>query len=162
MTSAHSDLPVPVTPALEFAFRIEAMIDPALVGGAGRNGVRRITPITGGTVSGPSLNGTVISGGADFEIVRADGNSIVEAHYALRAEDGTVIYILNKGIMTASPEAWVRINANEPIAPEEYYFRCTPVFDAPEGPYVWLSDNIFVASCAFTSDRVVIDVYRCV
>ncbi|MBC2771845.1 DUF3237 domain-containing protein [Rhizobium sp. AQ_MP] len=161
MNLSAQDLPVPVEPALEFAFRIEALIAPALVGEAGRNGVRRITPITGGTVSGPALNGTVISGGADYETVRADGNSIVEAHYALQADDGTVIYILNKGIMTASPEAWVKINANEPVAPEGYYFRCTPVFDAPEGPHVWLSDHIFVASCAFTSDRVIIDVYRC-
>ena len=129
---------------LSFAFEIVARIGVPLSGGPGRNGLRRIIPITGGTVRGPRLNGRVLPGGADHELVRADGNSVVEAHYALEADDGTPITIVNKGLYVAPAEVT----------------RAAPVFDAPDGPHAWLSDRLFVATCRFTPEEVTIRVYE--
>ncbi|MCB1341341.1 MAG: DUF3237 domain-containing protein [Pseudooceanicola sp.] len=145
---------------LAFAFEIRAQIGAALDGGTGRNGRRRIVPITGGSVSGPRLSGRVLPGGADYELVRADGNSAVEAHYALEAEDGTPIYIRNTGLFVAAGEVIARLDAGEDVPPSDYYFRSAPVFDAPDGPHGWLSDRLFVAECRFTAAEVTIRVFE--
>ena len=147
---------------LEFAFEIVAEVGQTLDGGPGRLGTRRIVPITGGTVRGPKLNGRVVPGGADYAIGRSDGAAVVTAHYALEAEDGTPIYIMNEGIRTATSEVIARLRSGEHVDPADYYFRSVPTFDAPEGPHGWLSDNIFVAHCARFGPSVRIRVYQVV
>ncbi len=146
-------------PTLDPVFDIVATIGTPLDGGPGQNGHRRIIPITGGTVSGPRLSGRVVPGGADYEWVRPDGCSKVEAHYALQADDGTPIYIVNKGIFHAPAAVIARIDAGEEVSPQQYYFRSHPVFDAPSGPHGWLSDRLFVADCRFRPTEVTIRVF---
>ncbi|MDQ2094045.1 DUF3237 domain-containing protein [Rhodalgimonas zhirmunskyi] len=145
---------------LAFAFEIRATIGAALDGGPGRLGHRRIIPITGGTVTGPRLTGRVIPGGADYELIRPDGNSEVEAHYTIEATDGTPIYICNKGLFVAPAQVIERLDAGDPVAPSDYYFRSAPVFDAREGPHAWLSDRLFAATCRFTATEVTIRVFE--
>lgn len=142
-----------------FAFEIRARIDAPLDGGPGRNGRRRIIPILGGTVAGPRLHGRVLPG-ADYELIRPDGNSVVEAHYGIEASDGTPIYIRNKGLFVATPEVIARLDAGEAVGPDSYYFRSVPVFDAPDGPHGWLADRVFVAECRFTPEEVTIRVFE--
>lgn len=143
----------------EHVFDIHVTIGEALEGGAGRHGHRRVIPITGGHVTGPRLTGRVVPGGADYELVRQDGCSLVEAHYALAATDGTPIYIVNKGIFHAPAEVIARVDAGDEVNPSDYYFRSTPVFDAPDGPHGWLSDRLFVANCTFRPTDVRISVH---
>lgn len=146
-------------PGLVFAFDIEVEISTPLDGGKGRNGHRRIIPISGGRVKGPRLNGRVVPGGADYELIRSDGCSVVTAHYAIEADDGTPIYIRNQGLFVAPRHIVAAVEAGEPVAHDQYYFRTAPVFDAPEGPHAWLSDTVFVASCVFRPTDVRIAVY---
>ena len=40
----------------------------------------------GGTVSGPRLNGRILPGGADWQIIRADGAADIEARYTIETE----------------------------------------------------------------------------
>lgn len=144
---------------LEFAFEITALIGTPLTGGPGRLGQRRIIPITGGTVRGPRLNGRVLPGGADYELIRPDGNSRLEAHYGIEAEDGTPIYIVNRGLYVAPASVTARLDAGEDVPPADYYLRAAPVFDAPEGPHGWLSDRLFISTCRFTPEAVTIRVF---
>ena len=52
-------------------------------------GPRRIIPILGGTVSkGRPLKGKVVPGGADYQILRRDGVTVLEAKYLLETDDG--------------------------------------------------------------------------
>lgn len=150
-----SDAPI----GLSHAFDISAAIAEPITGGPGPNGQRRIIGITGGSVSGPRLAGRVLPGGADYEFIRPDGTSRVEAHYTLEAEGGTPIYICNKGIYKAPQEVSDRLDRGEPVATNEYYFRCAPTFDAPPGPHAWLNDQLFVATCIFTAEAVTIRVF---
>lgn len=144
---------------LDFAFEITALIGTPLTGGIGRLGQRRLIPITGGTVQGPRLRGRVLPGGADYELIRPDGNSRLEAHYGIEAEDGTPIYIVNRGLYVASADVTARLDAGENVPPAEYYLRAAPVFDAPSGPHGWLSDHLFVSTCRFTPQAVTIRVF---
>lgn len=145
---------------LAFAFEIRATIGAPLDGGPGRLGHRHVIPITGGTVDGPRLTGRVLPGGADYELIRPDGNSRVEAHYAIEAADGTPIYIRNEGLYVAPRDVTARLDAGDPVSPSDYYFRTTPTFDAPDGPHAWLSDRLFVATCRFTAQEVTIRVHE--
>ena len=151
----HTDAPI----GISHAFDISAEIAPPIMGAPGPNGQRRITGITGGRVDGPRLTGRVLPGGADYEHVRPDGSSRVEAHYTLEAEDGTPIYICNIGLFKAPQEVTDRLDRGEAVGTDEYYFRCAPRFDAPPGPHAWLNDRLFVATCIFTTEAVIIRVF---
>jgi hypothetical protein len=60
-------------PQLQFAFEARVAVAPALDLGDIAKGRRRIVPITGGEFSGPQMRGTVMPGGADWQIIRSDG-----------------------------------------------------------------------------------------
>jgi hypothetical protein len=94
-------------------------------------GKRRMIPITGGTFAGPRLRGKVLPGGADRQLVRKDGVTLLNALYEMQTDDGAVITILNR----------VSIDPSEKSAP---YLRSMVEATAPEGPYGWLNRRIFV------------------
>ncbi len=146
---------------LELCHVFTAHVDigaPLDVGPVGQ-GRRRIVPITGGSVTGPRLTATILPGGADWQIIRADGTAEVVARYTLRAEDGTLISVVNKGLRRGPPEVLARIAAGEQVDPSLYYFRTSPVFDVAPGPHGWLADNIFVATGERQKAQVVITVF---
>ena len=63
----------------EFLCRIEVALEPVRDLGETPLGRRRIIGITGGTFSGPRLSGKVLPGGADWQLVRADGVACLDA-----------------------------------------------------------------------------------
>ncbi|MEC7764991.1 MAG: DUF3237 domain-containing protein [Pseudomonadota bacterium] len=149
----------PVAPGLAFAFTIEAEIDAPRSAGAGPHGERLHIPITGGRVSGPRLSGRLLPGGSDWPLIELDGTSRIEARYTIEAEDGTPIYVVNKGMRVSSDAVRERLRAGEAVEPSEFYMRAAPVFDAPTGPHRWLSEMLFVCSIAPAGRRILIDVY---
>src|SRR5437764_1163521 len=60
-------------------------------------GERRIINILGGTVDGPKLKGRILPGGADWQIVRADGVVHLQARYIAETETGGRIVIDAEG-----------------------------------------------------------------
>ncbi|WP_243060074.1 DUF3237 family protein [Nocardioides sp. SR21] len=133
-----------IVPELAFAFEARVDIAPSEhIGHAGSAPVG-MTPITGGTVSGPRLNGTVVPGGGDWAIARPGVAVDLDARYLIRADDGALIDIVNRGFWVASDEVNERAEAGEPVDPSEYYFRTQPVFrtDAPQ--HTWLTHTVFV------------------
>lgn len=150
----------PVTPGLDYVFTIEAEIERPRSAGPSPQGERLHIPITGGRVYGPRLSGRILPGGSDWPVIAPDGTSHIEARYTIEATDGTLIYVVNKGLRVSSDDVLTRLRAGEAVDPAEYYMRAAPVFDAPEGPHRWLAKNIFVCSLAPSRDRVAIEVYR--
>jgi hypothetical protein len=98
---------------------------------------------TDSLVYGPRLNGRVVDySGADYALVRSDGVIELEAHYMLEADDGTRIYIHNRGYVHGPLK--VTDHATGKQVAIGAYFRCTPVFRAPAGPHEWLNRTVFV------------------
>jgi hypothetical protein len=118
-------------PRAELLFEIIAECSPPEDMGVIDGGKARMIPITGGTVSGPHLSGTVMPG-ADWSIVREGGIATVEARYALRADDGTIIQIWNGATTRMGP-------------PREdgVMMITTPRFIAPDGPHAWLNHGVY-------------------
>ena len=121
-------------PTLEFAFEETVTLGQATAPGDTARGGRLIIPITGGTFEGPEIKGTVIPGGWDWQLRRADGCTEVEADYFLKTDDGVVINVVNKGVICPGEGGAFR-----PV-------RTLPVFEAPRGKYEWLNQAAFVGT----------------
>ena len=142
-------------PQLEYVCELNIQLDPAMVVGETAHGIRRIVPIVGGTVIGPQLKGEIIKGGADWQVLRKDGNTELEAHYQFKTEDGVLIYIRNVGVRLASPEIADKLARGEQVDPSQYYFRALPKFEAPvQSKYAWLNDAIFVCTAERSPNSV--------
>lgn len=129
---------------LEFAFDLFATLaTPQLIGPVS-SGERRIINITGGTVTGPMLTGVVVPGGADWQVVHANGVTDIHARYTLKADDGALLYVDAPGIREAKPEVIKRLNAGQSVDPAEYYFRTTPRIETSAEKYAWMNRRLFV------------------
>jgi hypothetical protein len=110
-------------------------------------------------LSGPRLTATILSGGADWQIIRPNGTAEVVARYTLLADDGTLISVVNTGLRRGPPAVLARLAAGEAVDPTEYYFRTTPVFEVGPGPHAWLAETIFFATGERQAKQVVIKVF---
>lgn len=131
-------------PRLDFIGTVEAEVAAPVIVGAGANGERRIVPILGGRVSGPRLEGEILPGGADYQLIRPDGAAEIEARYALRLSDGALVYVVNRGLRHAAPEDMARLLRGEPVPPERVYFRTAPAFETASPAHAWLGRGLFV------------------
>jgi hypothetical protein len=146
--------------AMEFVLEATVTVASPLEIGATPLGHRRAIHITGGRFAGPRLKGTVVPGGADWQIIRADGVTELTAVYELKTDDGTLIHVTNRGLRHGPAEVMQRLARGEPVDPASYYFRTTPVFEAPAGPYDWLNRSIFIATGARSANEVRVRVFE--
>ncbi len=149
-------LPPPVAPTLRHLFDLQVDVAPAIEVGDIGAGKRRIIPILGGTFAGPAARGEVLPGGADWQILRADGTIELVARYAIRTHDGATINVVNRGIRAGSPEVIARLTAGEAVDPSEYYFRTSPVFETGDPRYAALARTICVATAQRKPGGVII------
>ena len=133
-------------PELAFAFEVAAQVGAPLVVGPGTRGTRRIVPILGGTFEGPELRGRVLPGGADWQIIHADGFSELDTRYTLETDSGDLIYVQNCGIRHAPAGVIERLLAGEPVDASQVYFRTTPTFETAAPNLQWLTRSIFVGT----------------
>lgn len=147
---------IQTAPGTRFAFAIRAKVGPIQDLGQTARGHRRVIDILGGEVSGPKLEGEILPGGADWQIVRPDGTIEVVARYTIKAKSGATIYVQNEGLRVASPEILARMTKGELLPPDAYYFRTTPKFETAEPALKWVERALFVGRAARTPDRVVI------
>jgi hypothetical protein len=123
-------------------------------------GIRRMIPILGGEVSGPRLKGHVMNGGADYQILRKDGVTELDARYVLELEGGAKVYVTNSGLRHGPPELMERIRRGEPVDPALIYFRATPRFETGHQNYAWLTRHIFVCDGVRRPNRVELAFYQ--
>jgi hypothetical protein len=147
----------PVTPGLEFVFEARVAVAPPMIIGNSAHGLRRIIPILGGPCTGPRLQGEVIPGGADWQVLRPDGVWSLEARYTIRAADGALIQVVNRGLRHGPAEVLDRIFRGESVSPDEYYFRSVPEFEAPlGGPHEWLNKAIFIGAAERRANEAIV------
>lgn len=151
---------IPAAPGLEFAFELRAEVGPTLELGPGSSGIRRTVPILGGSLDGPLLAGRIVPGGADWQFAEADGLTFVDAHYVIETHDGVRIEVQNQGVRHGPADVMARMAAGESVNPKAYYFRTSPRFFPPTGPYEWLKRSVFVASGERHAQVVLVRVWR--
>jgi hypothetical protein len=147
---------ISTSPGLKFAFAVKVVVGPIQDLGQTARGHRRIIDILGGEVSGPRLAGEILPGGADWQIVRADGTIEVVARYTIRSSSGSLVYVQNEGLRVASPEILARMSKGERVPVGSYHFRTAPRFETADPSLKWLERATFVGVAARTPDRVAI------
>lgn len=147
MTSDSASVPAthPFHPRMEHAFSIAIELTRATYLKPSATGQTRVAVYAkGGTVTG-RINGKVVPmSGGDFPLIRADGVIDFDARYLLELDDGTPVYMQNRGYRWGTAEAMDKMARGDPVQPDEYYMRVAPHFDVPQGPHEWLSRHVFV------------------
>jgi len=145
---------------LQPLFKAEITLAEAQELGETPQGRRRIIGITGGRFSGERLSGRVLAGGADWQLIRADGVADLDARYTLETSDGALIYVRNRGYRHGSPEIIRRLASGEAVDPSLYYMRTTPRFETGDPRYAWLNRIVCVASGARRRTAVDLEVFE--
>ena len=127
------------TPQLEFALQLCVTLGETYSVGETQHGRRTVIPITGGTFEGPLLKGTILNGGADYQLANTALNRTeLEAIYSIKTDDGVYIHVRNRGIICGGKDE----NGNP-----TFYFRAAPQFEAPaDSPYAWMNNALFVCA----------------
>lgn len=152
-TTPTTDAIPMVLPRTEFVYEAIADLEPSIALGASPFGERFMVPIVGGTFEGPAMRGKVVPGGADRQLLRRDGAKSLDAIYELQTHDGAVISIRNRVLTRPLKDK-----------PGRYAFSTIDIV-APDGPYGWLNDYVYVGtldSLRPKRNAVVIRVFRVV
>ncbi len=143
-------------PELRFAFEVAVEVGAPLDLGQTQNGHRRIIPIASGHVEGPRLNGRVLPGGADWQILRADGSADLDARYTIETAQGALIYVVNRGVRHGPREVLEKLNRGERVDPSAYYFRSAATFETSAAECQWLTRAVMVGVGERYPDKVII------
>ncbi len=147
-------------PTLTHVADITIDVAPPITVGETRQGLRRVVPILGGHIKGERLSGSILSAGADHQLIRADGYTTLDARYVAQLDGGVMIYIINTGVRFGPPVVMARITRGERVDPAEVYFRTTPRFETASREHQWLTRPLFLATGARHPDRVEITVFE--
>jgi hypothetical protein len=128
-------------PELEFALQLKVTIGEAYGIENTQHGRRTVIPITGGTFEGPKLKGTILNGGADYQL-NTENRTELEAIYCIKTDDGVCIHVRNKGII---------YNGKDEEGKPTFYFTCAPQFEAPsDSKYAWMNNALFICKPEWT------------
>lgn len=150
---------VPV-PGLSYLGALSAEVAAPIEVGTSAAGRRRVIPILGGTVVGPRLNGRVLPGANDYQVIRSDSVLELQARYVIETTDGALIFVENTGIREGAADVLARQAAGEWVDPALIYFRTVPRFETAAPAYQWLMRRIFVCAGARFPTEVRIAFYE--
>jgi len=163
-TSKAAPIPVPV-PALQHVFDVAAGLGPLEDHGETRAGHRRVVPIIGGRITGAAgqdlaIDAEILPGGADWQIVRADGVVEIDARYSARTTQGELIHLRTSGVRSGPPEVLEALLRGEPADPSAYYFRVGVRIETSAPRLAALEHNVYVAAALREANRVLYSAYR--
>jgi hypothetical protein len=78
----------------------------------------------------------------------------------LRADDGALILMTDRGVRVAAPEVHDRLARGEQVAASDYYLRTAPFFETSSPKYAWLNKIVTVGVGERRKDSVVYEVFE--
>ena len=133
-------------PALTRVYRLEATLGEPLDLGDLAQGRRRILPLTGGTFTGPELNGSLLAGSsADWQLVLPDGTALGDIRYTLQTNGGDLLYVQSHGVRHGTTEVLERLARGEDVDATEYTFRTSTRIEAAAPDLDWLNRGVFIS-----------------
>ncbi|WP_440709129.1 DUF3237 domain-containing protein [Herbiconiux sp. YIM B11900] len=173
-------------PTLEHVFDVEVRLGEIEDHGMTRVGHRRIVPIVGGSIrgrvggtlggvpsgalddvpddlhggSGDELVAQILPGGADWQVVRADGSIEIDGRYSASTSEGELLYLHAAGIRSGAPEVLEALLRGEPVDPGDYYFRTTVSIETSSPRLAALQRALYVAVAERAASTVRYATYR--
>ena len=147
-------------PRLTQVYRLEATLAQPLDLGETAQGHRRIVPLTGGTFTGPELNGTLLPGAsADWQIVLPDGTALGDIRYTLETDGGDLLYVQSRGVRHGSAEVLSRLGSGEDVDASEYTFRTSTQIETAAPHLDWLNKGVFISVAGRQAKGVIYETY---
>ena len=151
---------LPAPPVLVLMTRIVCEVAALVTLGRGHHGERRYVPLGGGTVQGPELNGSLVEGGIDWQVLRDDGVLEIAAHYVIRSDDGALIEVRSDGLRHGPAAVMAQLARGEPVAADAYFFRTLMRFQTGSPASAHLNRTMAIAVGERQANEVRLDVYR--
>ena len=139
--------------------QIEVDLAEVLEIGKTAEGQRRMIGIRGGSFSG-RIQGRVLPGGADWQLIRNDGIADISARYILETEDGARIEVQSDGYRHGPPEVIARLAAGEEVDPATYYFRTIMRFETGAPEVAWMNGVLAFSRGQRRARQVLLDVFE--
>jgi hypothetical protein len=147
-------------PRLTKIFRLEATLGDVLDVGDVAQGRRRIVPLTGGTFTGPELNGTLLPGvSADWQIVLPDGTALGDIRYTLQTDHGSLLYVRSQSVRHGSADVLARLGRGDDVDASEYVFRTSTQIETAAPDLDWLNKGVFVSVGGRQPGGVIYEIY---
>ena len=147
-------------PRLTQVYRLEATLAQPLDLGETAQGHRRIVPLTGGTFTGPELNGKLLPGAsADWQIVLPDGTALGDIRYTLETDGGDLLYVQSRGVRHGPAEVLGRLGRGEDVDASEYTFRTTTQIETAAPHLDWVNKGVFISVAGRQATGVIYETY---
>ena len=147
-------------PSLTRVYRLEATVGEPLELGDVVQGRRRIVPLTGGTFTGPELNGKLLPGAsADWQTVLPDGTALGDIRYTLQTDNGDLLYVQARSVRHGSPDVLARLARGENVDASEYTFRTSTQIETAAPTLDWLNKGVFISVGARQPGGVIYETY---
>jgi len=111
-------------------------------------------------VRGQKFNGRVLPGGADWQIIRADGAADIQARYTIESDAGARVLVDSVGLRHGPAEVLARLARGDDVDPALYYFRTAMRFETGDPSTDWLNRILAVAHGRRLAQAVRLDVYE--
>jgi hypothetical protein len=147
-------------PRLTQVYRLEATLAQPLDLGETAQGHRRIVSLTGGTFTGPELNGKLLPGAsADWQIVLQDGTALGDVRYTLETDGGDLLYVQSRGVRHGSAEVLGRLARGEDVDASEYTFRTSTQIETAAPHLDWVNKGVFISVAGRQAAGVIYETY---
>lgn len=147
-------------PRFEYCFELQVDVEPPRRIGRGDGDGLFFTPIVGGVVTGPLLEGTVLPGGGDWWVDHGRTTQL-DARYLIEIGPH-MVDVVNRGYWRANEAAMASLERGEDPAEADLYYRTAFVFQTDAPALRWLAESQFVGYARPGRDQVVIRVFRIV
>jgi muconolactone delta-isomerase len=147
-------------PRLSLTYRVDATLaEPIDLGDRGQRH-RRIVALTGGTFTGPELNGKLVPGAsADWQIVLDDGTAFGDIRYTLQTDRGDLLYVKSQSVRHGPAEILARLGRGEDVDPSLYTFRAATQIETAAPDLAWMNRGVFVSVGGRRSRGVTYETY---
>jgi hypothetical protein len=147
-------------PRLTKIYRLEATLAEPLDLGDISQGHRRIVPLTGGTFTGPELNGKLLSGAsADWQIVLPDGTALGDIRYTLQTDRGDLLYVQSRSVRHGSAEVLTRLAHGDEVDASEYTFRTSTQIETAAPDLDWINQGVVISVGGRQAGGVIYETY---
>ncbi len=141
-----------------FSYEATAVPQPEIIGPVAQ-GMRLNAYFSGGTVSGPKVNGKILPVGGDFITVRTDGVGDIDVRLTIQTDDGALIYQTNTGVLELGENGYEDFinQKGEPIS----HVRASIRFQTAHPNYKWINRKQCIGIGQFIAmeGKVKYDVY---
>lgn len=141
-------------------FTLRATFGESYQVGGGPAGSRAVVTLTGGTVEGERISGTLVGPGADWAILRGDGYAQIDVRTQIRTADGADLFLQYQGLLELNDVATKALFGDGETAFGDNYWFTSMRMEAGAERYAWVNRTMFVGQGRALSDGIEYEVYR--